>query len=841
ILVQVMKARQASAWKAAESSITLGPDYFLASDQTAIVTLPAWRATAQDRQSWRDTLQARIDQLSSLNTTYAQAIAQAEIVALPILRAALISAATPAGTTVDMTNWLTERLLIDVSISGTQKTSRVTQAIETVQGILTSLRDGRFQDMNTQIGPNPAATWTLAESGAIFDQEWTWMGTYASWRAAMLVFIYPENLLRPSLRDSSDMTKAFSNMLDTLRTTPAITPQFVRDTAAQYLTDLRSTTNNAPTYPGVPPEILNTSFVITEQMTATDLLNRATLSQTLFQRINKAEPGLRYITEVFFSVPMQMALMLEQAGQYSAALDWYRSIYAYNLPLSQRRIWYGLIDEQSIQTVYQTTNLWLIQSLNPHQIALQRAGAYTRFTIMSIVRCFLDYADAEFAGDTSEAIARARALYIDALDLLNSTDMQANTGGYSPNPIPQSLLLHASLNLFKIRTDRNIAGMQRQLVVGPTSSTAVAPTQAVATAQSVAPGMPLQPTPYRYATLIDRAKQLVSLAQQMEASYLQALEKADAESYTALQARQNLDVTLATVQLQNLRLTEATDGVTLATLQQQRAQMQQDTYQSWISAGPSQLEKNILQEYKNATYVQNTLAGIDAAITTTQAIVTAASSGFGILGSVAAAGAVGILSAGRAIFQVDLNNTQNRIQSDTLRASWERRQQEWQLQLSLAQQDVTIGQQQITQANDHVNVTTQEYAIAQMQSSHAQATVDFLSNKFTNAELYEWMSGILGRVYNYFLQQATGMARLAQSQLAFERQENPPSFIQSDYWQAPTDTASNTDRRGLTGSARLLQDIYQLDQYAFETNKRKLQLTRTFSLAQLAPFEFAQF
>lgn len=54
---------------------------------------------------------------------------------------------------------------------------------------------------------------------------------------------------------------------------------------------------------------------------------------------------------------------------------------------------------------------------------------------------------------------------------------------------------------------------------------------------------------------------MVNLAQQMELSYLQALEKADAETYTALQARQNLDVTPATVQLQNLRVTEANDGV----------------------------------------------------------------------------------------------------------------------------------------------------------------------------------------------------------------------------------------------------------------------------------------
>ena len=134
------------------------------------------------------------------------------------------------------------------------------------------------------------------------------------------------------------------------------------------------------------------------------------------------------------------------------------------------------------------------------------------------------------------------------------------------------------------------------------------------------------------------------------------------------------------------------------------------------------------------------------------------------------------------------------------------------------------------------------------QHDQAQATVEFLANKFTNAELYEWMSGILGGAYSYFLQQATAMAQLAQHQLAFERQETPPAFIKADYWEAPGDTATpgggngtEPDRRGLTGSVRLLQDITRLDQFAFETNKRKLQLAQTFSLAQLFPAEFQRF
>lgn len=95
------------------------------------------------------------------------------------------------------------------------------------------------------------------------------------------------------------------------------------------------------------------------------------------------------------------------------------------------------------------------------------------------------------------------------------------------------------------------------------------------------------------------------------------------------------------------------------------------------------------------------------------------------------------------------------------------------------------------------------------------------------------------------------MAKTASAQLAFERQELPPDYIKSDYWEAPVDnllqsgSGSNEEksvnRRGLTGSARLLQDIYQLDQYAFSTDKRKLELTKTISLAAMAPAEFQRF
>jgi hypothetical protein len=195
-----------------------------------------------------------------------------------------------------------------------------------------------------------------------------------------------------------------------------------------------------------------------------------------------------------------------------------------------------------------------------------------------------------------------------------------------------------------------------------------------------------------------------------------------------------------------------------------------------------------------------------------------------------------------------VNNAEIDAQVSAAHASFERRQQEWMLQKGLAEHDVAIGVQQIALAETHTDIARKEQSIAATQRDQAQATVEFLANKFTNAELYEWMSGILGGAYSYFLQQATAMAQLAQYQLAFERQETPPAFIQADYWEAPADTATpgggngtEPDRRGLTGSVRLLPDITRLDQFAFETNKRKLQLAQTFSLARLFPAEFQRF
>lgn len=172
------------------------------------------------------------------------------------------------------------------------------------------------------------------------------------------------------------------------------------------------------------------------------------------------------------------------------------------------------------------------------------------------------------------------------------------------NPVLEALRLHAELNLYKLRTCQNIAGMERQLepYAAPTDTISGLP-MIGAGGQFTLPGtVTLQPTPYRYPVLVERAKQLVQLAAQIEAAMLSALEKHDAEAYTVLKARQDISLARAGVTLQELRVREAEGGVTLSELQQERAQIQVDQYDQWLDVGTSIWEELVLISMSLSVY-----------------------------------------------------------------------------------------------------------------------------------------------------------------------------------------------------------------------------------------------
>lgn len=402
-----------------------------------------------------------------------------------------------------------------------------------------------------------------------------------------------------------------------------------------------------------------------------------------------------------------------------------------------------------------------------------------------------------------------------------------------PNPILKGIILEAELNLYKLRRCRDIAGMERavDLYSAPTDVETDLPTLDEDGQIALSLQSNVRPTNHHYAVLIARAKELAQMAAQFESTLLSMLEKGDAEAYNEQRARQDSELARAQVRIHDLQVVKDQNSLRLAQLQRERTEVELEHWQSLLDEGLSGLES----AYSDAVHFA-------AAEATMKALVAAGAAAIPSINT--------LLSSGKDAYQLLgiaettlLGVAEINSQLLSQQASWERRQQDWEHQRTLALVDVRISNQAITLAEIALRITQEQRRVAILGADYTAASLEFIRNKFTNVALYETASFWLEKTYRWFLSHATAIAQLARLELSFQLQDPSIPKIRSDYWEVPALTfgGASQDLKGITGSARLLQDIYALDQHAFEKNKRKLNLTKMLSIAQIAPLELQQF
>ena len=185
----------------------------------------------------------------------------------------------------------------------------------------------------------------------------------------------------------------------------------------------------------------------------------------------------------------------------------------------------------------------------------------------------------------------------------------------------------------------------------------------------------------------------------------------------------------------------------------------------------------------------------------------------------------------------------NRRQIDQTKASFERREEDWQLQREPRRQGRRDRRPADRAARTpSASSPSQEQQLAELQQDHAAAVATFLATRFTNAELFEWMSGVLGRRVRVLpaAGHRAGPARRGAAGVrapGAARRVHRRRLLARRHGRAPTRPTG----AGSTGSARLLQDVSPPRPVRVRHRPRKLHLTQTFPLSQLAAFELQQF
>lgn len=791
LLLEIWKRwTRLDTWRQVEDQTMLGKLWPTLADAGAWVVgggyrrdFAPWRATASRRSALEARLAARFRAWDELSATLDRAVFDAQRAALPILRDKLLSLFNPPVTDPDT---LTERWLVDVESTGVSLISPVKQAVSSLQTLINGVRSRWFTS------GHPAQNWKTKDSLAPqFDDEWKWLESEERWRSAVNNFLYPENVLFPELRTTN--SASFETFLASLRSQQPLT---------QAAVNAISTT------------------------------------------------GLAFDEKEYFA-PLAIALAFQRAGLHFLALDVYRTVYDVSRPVvkdnttpangRKRPNILRLEDDALVPAPdFDADDYWTLKLSDPHKVALATTGnrrvfgnPYTRFTLMQIARCALAAADAEYAAGTIDSLNRARGGYLEVkaiLALPELADHAPTTPGqvYIVNHALLALRDHVSSNLRKLRHGLSFLGtplppdLTRGAVSGTLSSL-------------------VRPTPYRFKVLLERARQLVAIAQQFESQYLAAIEHNEGELEKALREGFAAQIASQTVTLRQLGVTEAETGEKLALAQQTRSQIEQERYQDWLSAGENQFERqqmDALQASRDWRQVANIAEATAAAAASAGQAAAGAVASFGVASGFYAGAAVA--QAARQVAQGFVIAKESEAQTAGIYASQARRQDEWQLRADIARQDIAIGAEQRTLAENRTAVANQELAIAHLANSQSQQMLSFLREKFTSAAFYDWLKGVLGETYGFFLRLAAATAQQAELQLAFERQEQPQRLIRADYWAAASQNGGSyaPDRRGITGSARLMQDLYTLDQQAFSSERRLLNLSQSFSLARLMPVEF---
>ena len=515
---------------------------------------------------------------------------------------------------------------------------------------------------------------------------------------------------------------------------------------------------------------------------------------------------------------------------------------------------------------------------DPHAIAGLRHSAYAKAVVTRYVDIIIDQADTLFTQYTRESITQATNLYIHAQNLLGK---KPASRGMMPPPSPKSygeirdehpgeslpqflidlenavdwhkghdnqryasqpvnninayfavpensefLALWDRLEdrLYKIRHCMNIAGEYAPLAlyappIDPRLLSSMPPESVgdiIAT--SITGSVPY----YRFSYLLSKAQALCGQLSSISQALLSALEKRDTERLTLLTNQE--EATLLALQT-GVREQEIEDAAAQTKALEQAllaATRRYEHYSSLLANPVSAKEQRSLDSmlialvYSSIGNVVKTAASIGYAVPQAGSPFAMTYGGQQFGNMLSASGSAYEILAGIASFSA---------QQQQILASFERREEDWELQKDLASYDVKQLEQQVTASTVRQKIACRNLEIHEESIRHNKERMEFMKSKFTNEQLYQWMSKRLMEVQYQTYTLAYQVALMAQRAFRYEFNSDR-NFLSFTAW--------NSIYQGMGAAESLMHSLGQMEVAVLDYS-RPLEIEKTVSLAAIDP------
>ncbi|NEQ35259.1 MAG: hypothetical protein F6K40_02635 [Okeania sp. SIO3I5] len=388
--------------------------------------------------------------------------------------------------------------------------------------------------------------------------------------------------------------------------------------------------------------------------------------------------------------------------------------------------------------------------------------------------------------------------------------------------------------LAKIRACLNIDGVAQPLPlfqppIDPMALvSAVAGGASIAGAAAMAMGAANVPD-YRFSSMMAKARDLVGKLKSLGDALLSALEKKDAEELSLLQNKQELLIQDMMTLIKEEQIKEA--EVSLKNLEETKnsAKIQQSHYADLIG-------KNLLPEEKTQIGLMGAAAGIHGLVVLSRIIsglsyfvpqFTAGPFSFGVTSGGRNVGAMLSEFGGSAESLAEGLSLGGEIAG--VMAQYKRSEQDWKLQKDIATSEIVQIDHQIAAQKHSITKAKQELLVHQKEIENKEAIAKFMKSKFSNLELYNWMSGKISGLFYQTYKLAHDYAKQAEQAFIFEHgiKAGEVNYIGGMYWDSM--------KKGLLSGAQLELDLDRMEKAYMEMNSRSLEITKNISLLETDP------
>ena len=380
--------------------------------------------------------------------------------------------------------------------------------------------------------------------------------------------------------------------------------------------------------------------------------------------------------------------------------------------------------------------------------------------------------------------------------------------------------------LFKIRNCMNISGIRRQLAL---FAPEIDPRLLV---RAKAAGLSIEEVlnningdlpPYRFSFLVAKAKEYAGALQGYGAALMSALEKKDGEELARLRLVQQDHILKLTTKLRDMEVAAAEAGLEIVQKRKEVVLNRANHYFELLSTGNNVWE-SAQELLKSTSYSFKTMTAI---LMMTAAPLSLPPSILGMSFSTPFEDASTSTKDFAKAFNFISEASMIAANEAGVQANNERRKQGWQFNLDQAKLELAEIEKSIKAAEIRRDISIESKSLHEQSLEQHQETFEFYRDKFSNLELYTWLSKEVQKMYRETYQSAITMARMAERAYRFERNDDTALFIDGSFW--------DSSRSGLLTGEKLMNALRHMELRYMETHSRSMEIDQAFSLTQIDP------